>query len=196
MNPDLDPQLQERLDGLCQEGVEMASRFDEEVRSQAFHPFLPADYQVVLQALIPYRAPQTRFLEWGSATGVITIMADLLGYEAFGIELDASLVEMARSLASRNDSRAQFAAGSFLPDTYRWNPASGDHRMGTIGEGTAGYTELGHELQEFDIVFGFPWDGEVDVMLDIMQTHGSKDAALLVNMTNDGVHEYRDGQRV
>ncbi|MBT3345442.1 MAG: class I SAM-dependent methyltransferase [Gemmatimonadetes bacterium] len=196
MNPDLDQHLQGRLDGLCQEGVEMAARFDEEVRSQQWHPFLPANYQVVLQALIQYRASDTRFLEWGSATGVITIMADLLGYEAFGIELDADLVETARELATRNDSKARFAAGSFLPTAYRWEPESGDGRMGTIGEGTAGYDELGHQLPEFDVVFAFPWDGEVDMMVDLMRTHGGKDATLLVNMANQGVHEYRGGERV
>ena len=63
-------------------------RFDTDVRQHRFHPFVPADYDAVLQELISLRAPELRFLEWGSATGVITIMADLLGFEAYGIELD------------------------------------------------------------------------------------------------------------
>ncbi len=195
MTPDLDQTLQARLNGLCEEGVEMAARFDKDVRSQQWHPFLPANYRVVLQALIDYRAPNVRFLEWGSATGVITIMADLLGYEAFGIELDAGLVDMARELASRNESKARFAAGSFLPTSYRWEPEGGDGRMGTIGEGASGYDELGHELKEFDVVFGFPWDGEDTMMLDLMTAHGGPEARLLVNMTNRGIYEYRGGIR-
>ena len=32
------------------------------------------------------------FLEWGSGTGVITIMADMLGFEAYGIEINPALV--------------------------------------------------------------------------------------------------------
>ncbi len=173
----------------------MAARFDEDVRSKQWHPFLPANYRVVLQALVTRRAHDVRFLEWGSATGVITIMADLLGYEAYGIELDADLVDVARELALRNESKALFAAGSFLPASYRWKPDGGDSRMGTIGEGASGYDDLGHNLNEFDVVFGFPWDGEIDMMLDLFRQHGRADARLLVNMTNDGVHEYRDGER-
>jgi hypothetical protein len=193
---DLDQALERRLADLCDEGAELAARFDEDVRSKQWHPFLPANYRVVLQALVARRAPDVRFLEWGSATGVITIMADLLGYEAYGIELDADLVDVARELALRNESKALFAAGSFLPASYRWKPDGGDGRMGTIGEGASGYDELGHDLNEFDVVFGFPWDGEIDMMLDLFRQHGRADARLLVNMTNDGVHEYRDGERL
>ena len=192
---DLDQALERRLADLCDEGAELAACFDEDVRSKQWHPFLPANYRVVLQALVTRRAPDVRFLEWGSATGVITIMADLLGYEAYGIELDADLVDVARELALRNESKALFAAGSFLPASYRWKPDGGDGRMGTIGEGASGYDELGHDLNEFDVVFGFPWDGEIDMMLDLFRQHGRADARLLVNMTNDGVHEYRDGER-
>jgi hypothetical protein len=41
---------------------------------------------------------------------VITILADLLGFEAHGIELDPRLVEVAPSLARRHGSRARFEA--------------------------------------------------------------------------------------
>ena len=173
----------------------MAPAFEKDVRSKQWHPFKPANYRVVLQALIKYRGADVRFLEWGSATGVITIMADLLGYEAYGIELDASLVETARELAQRNQSKARFAAGSFLPTGYLWEPEGGDGRLGTIGEGTAGYDELGIDMQEFDVVFGFPWDGETDMMLDLMAKRGGTEARLLVNMTNRGIYEYRGGKR-
>ncbi|HEU0078532.1 MAG TPA: hypothetical protein VFQ76_12820, partial [Longimicrobiaceae bacterium] len=97
----LDPALRGRLESLCEEGREMWDRFDHEVRSKDFHPFVAADYDRVLDALLKLRGPGLRFLEWGSATGVITIMADLLGFEAYGIELDPALVETARGLAAR-----------------------------------------------------------------------------------------------
>ncbi|MDP9348996.1 MAG: hypothetical protein M3P24_07635, partial [Gemmatimonadota bacterium] len=85
---ELDAALRARLDALLEEGWELWDRFDSEVRRRSWHPFVAADYERVLQALLPLRAPGLRFLEWGSATGVITIMADLLGFDAYGIELD------------------------------------------------------------------------------------------------------------
>ena len=42
-------------------------------------------------------------------------MADLMGFEASGIELDDSLVRVARELAERSGSNARFVSASFLP---------------------------------------------------------------------------------
>lgn len=188
----MDDALRARLEELCAEGWEIFSRFDSDVRDHAFHPFVAADYPLVLATLLNHRAHGRTFLEWGSATGVITIMADLLGYAAYGIELDAALVETARALAARYHSRARFAVGSFLPAGYTWQPRSGDGRVATIGEGKSGYLEIGRSLDEFEIVFGYPWGGEEPMMLDLMQRYGGNDALLLLHTVNHGVQEHRN----
>ncbi len=135
-----------------------------------------------------------RFIELGSASGVITIMADLLGYEACGIEIDHSLVATARDLAQRFDSKARFVAGSFFPSGYKYRAADGEVRTGTLGEGASGYLELGLALDDFDVVFGYPSGGEEPVLLDLMKHYGSPDA-LLLHGVNDGVKGYRGGSR-
>jgi hypothetical protein len=146
-------------------------------------------------ALVSLRQPGLRFLEWGSATGTITIMADMLGFTAAGIELDAELAQLARALAARFGSAAQFATGSFLPAGYRWKSATGDRRLGTIGQGTSGYQVLRQPLEEFDVVFAYPWGGEEPIMHDVMRRYGRKDAHLLLQGA-DGVEIYRGGSRV
>ena len=188
----LAPELRARLDGLFREGRELYTRFDAEVRRRDFHPFVPANYGLVLEALAGLRAPGLRFLEWGSATGVITIMADLLGFEAYGIELDRGLVGQARSLARRTGSAARFVSGSFLPPGYRWRDGEGDGRLGTIGEGPSGHLELGMPLRDFDVVFGYPWWGEEALMLDVMKVHGRADAAFLLHAQGE-IRVYRGG---
>lgn len=192
--PPLDPDLLTRLKELCHEGWEIWSRFDVRVRSESFHPFVAADYEDVLTTLISVRAPGQRFLEWGSATGVITIMADLLGFEAYGIELDAELVAEARRLADAWGSGAHFATGSLLPTGYRFQSDRGGERLGTIGSGTSGYLELGHPLEDFDVVYGFPWSGEEAMMLDLMKCYGRSDALLLLNTGDHGMTMYRGGR--
>ena len=157
------------------------------MRGERFHPFVAADYEAVLESLLELRGPGLRFLEWGSATGVITIMADLLGFEASGIELDADLVATARDLARKTDSGARFAVGSFIPSGYHWRPRHGDHRLGTIGHGASGYIHLGLPLDEFDVVFAYPWGGEEPMMLDLMSRYGRSDACLLLNSATDGI---------
>lgn len=193
---EVDAALRARLEAVCDEGREIWSRFDAEVRREQWHPFIPADYGRVLRALVALRSPGARFLEWGSATGVVTVMADLLGYEAYGIELDPELVEIARGLAGKFGSGARFAAGSFLPAGYTWSPADGDGRLGTIGEGSPGYAALGHPLEDFDLVYGYPWDGEDDMMRDLMRRRGAPGACLLVHGGADGVRIYRAGRPV
>jgi hypothetical protein len=110
-------------------------------------------------------------------------------------EIDADLARIARELADRFGSAAEFATGSFLPAGYRWKSDTGDRRLGTIGQGMSGYQILRQPLEDFDVVFGYPWGGEEVIMHDVMRRYGSKDAHLLLQGTN-GVEIYRDGKRV
>jgi len=191
----VDAQLRARLDTLIEEGLDVFERFDREVRTRHFHPFIAADYERVLQTLITLRTPGLRFLELGSATGIITLMADLLGFDAYGIELDASLVTTARALAERHGSRARFVSGSFIPAGYRWRPTTADvGRHGTIGDGASAYAELGYALDDFDLVYAYPWSGEEPMMLDLMRCYGGERARLLLN-GDDGVTVYSGGVR-
>ena len=190
----LDAALRSKLDRLQDEGHEMWRRFDVEVRAVNWHPFVPADYEKVLATLLSIRGEGGTFLEWGSANGVITIMADLLGWEAYGIELDPDLVDSARDLAARFESGARFAQGSFLPAGYEYRDPAGDHRTGTIGAGRSGYLALGVPLESFDLVYGYPWSGEEAVMFDVMKKYGSRDTRLLMHGSK-GIEIWRGGRR-
>jgi len=193
--PELDAILRSRITALQDEGHELWSRFDIDVRQHDWHPFVPADYESVLTTLLRLKQPGMRFLEWGSATGVITIMADMIGYNASGIEIDPRLVTIARELALRFKSGARFAEGSFLPTGYEFRNPDGDRRLGTIGRGPSGYLQLGHPLEDFDLVFGYPWGGEEVVMHDVMRRYGAASARFLMNVTG-GVEIYSGGRRV
>lgn len=178
----LDPALRVRLTALFRDGRDLWERFDVDVRRREWHPFVPGNYESILGAVLAHRGsrPAGKFLEWGSGMGVVTIMADLLGFEAYGIELDADLVRVARELAARHGSDARFVQGSFLPADYRWRSLSGDERTGTIGAGESAYPELGCLLEDFDLVFAYPWDGEEALMRDLMERHGNRRGSFLV----------------
>ena len=193
--PELDAALRARLAEVSAAGWTIFEQFEADVRDRRFHPFVAADYDAVLAALIAQRGTGLRFLEWGSASGVITIMADLLGYDACGIELDESLVQTARDLATRFHSGARFVAGSFLPTGYAFNPGKGDGGTGWVGAGPSGYLQLGRALDDFDVVFGYPWGGGEPMMLDLMQCYGRADALLLLYGVDHGVTAYRGRDR-
>ncbi len=186
--------LQTKLAGLIAEGREIARAFDVDVRQKSWHPFVAADYDVVLRQLRRLRRPGASFLECGCATGVITIMADLLGFDACGIEIDADLIAIARRLADKYESNARFARGSFLPTGYEYRDATGDPRMGTLIQGNSAFPQLGRSLEDFDIVFAYPWEGESAVLEDLMKRHGGSDAQLLL-YGGPRVDVYRRGRR-
>jgi hypothetical protein len=123
-------------------------------------------------------------------------MADLMGFEACGIELDPALVAMARELARKHDSGARFVAGSLLPTGYQRKSGDGSGKAGTLGSGPSGYLQLGLALDDFDVVFGYPWGGETLLMLDLMRQYGRADALLLLYDTEAGILSYRGGREV
>jgi hypothetical protein len=179
---------------LIEDGVAQFSEFDRAVRDKAFHPFVAADYHVVLETLARVRATfadrsrRPTMIELGSGNGVIAIMADLLGFDAVGIELDGSLVAIARELAQRYDSSARFAVGSFIPSGYTWRSESGDARMGTIGSGPSAYRELGRALDDFDVVYAYPWEGEAPIIRDLARRYANPHATLVLMDAVDGVN--------
>ena len=191
--PEIEAGLQARIDSVCEEGRAYWHQFDADVRRHRWHPFVAADYDCVRSALQSLCVPGRRFLEWGSATGVITIVADLMGFDACGIELDPSLVRVARDLAARAGSGARFAVGSFIPMGWEWRPQGADARTGTIGQGRSGYLELGRPMSDFDIIYAFPWSGEESMMLDLFRCHGHEDARLLLHSHQPGMRIYRRG---
>lgn len=86
------------------------------------HPFVPADYVLVwdaLRVLRPLMRKESRkpvFLEWGSGMGVVTLMAAALGWDACGIEIQEDLVRESRSFSRQFGLPARFIRGSFFPE--------------------------------------------------------------------------------
>ena len=88
--------------------------------------FVPSNYGTFFRALASLQ-PGT-FCEWGSGMGVATGLAELLDFQASGIEINAELAEASRKLLSEFGFRARITTGDyFLLDcradvyfTYCW----------------------------------------------------------------------------
>ena len=163
-------------------------------RGGAFSHLVPSDYGAVRAALTEVapdaggaRRGRPRFLELGSGVGAIAILADLLGFEAWGIEIDGELVGLAEELAARFDSGARFVEGSFVPDEYRDEVELLDTGFFTHVDGNAAYDELGHELDDFDVVYAFPWPEEEEWMNELLRRFTRPDAVRLTWSASDGV---------
>jgi hypothetical protein len=58
--------------------------------------FVPSDYELVWRTLDGLT--RGRFCEWGSGFGIATGLAEMLGFEAMGIEINARIADASRQL--------------------------------------------------------------------------------------------------
>ena len=56
------------------------------------------------------------FCEWGSGLGGVASLAAMLGFDAYGIEIDQDLCRAAQELAGDFSVPVEFVNGSFIPN--------------------------------------------------------------------------------
>lgn len=159
-------------------------------KTPGFSNFVSADYEQVFHALLEHRGKRHRLLEWGSGLGVVTIMADRLGFEAYGIEIEPMLVDYACELAESWGSDAEFFVGSFIPEGFELDIEEGDEVFRTVEYTEPAYDEMDMELRDFDLVYAYPWPGEHSFHLSIMRQFGNPDAILMTYDGREGVESH------
>ncbi len=161
-----------------------------------FRGFVPSDYVGFYSALshvVDQRlACGNAFCEWGSGLGVSTCLASMLGFEAAGIEIDGALVQAAEQFVADFELIADFAHGSFLPDgvddLIDSAFAENNGEISMIIQSDDAYHQLGKDVDDFDIVFCFPWPTDEGVTAEIFERYASVGAILL---TFDEAEGYR-----
>src|SRR5262244_2208083 len=107
-----------RLITTCSRGWE---RFfaDHDDQAPRFVPSVPERVFAVLVEVTTRKLPPTRvFCEWGSGFGTATCLAALLGYEAYGLEIDEELVRLSRAIARRLGIPVTMLCTSLFPAGY------------------------------------------------------------------------------
>lgn len=159
---------------------------------------IPSDYEQVWPALVEIRREHPdarRFLEWGSGLGVIAGLAAILGFEAYGIELDPELVDASQDLQAAHGLDVNFATGSFVPDSFVGDDYDDLETRTALGHPDA-YDALGCDLDDFDVVYGYAWPTEEELYREIFR-HGADYGAIFVNGSRlEGVRAWRKTGRI
>lgn len=153
----------------------------------AYALYVSADYMAIFEKLCELRGRVQTVLEWGSGLGVMTIMADRLGFDAYGIELEPDLVKLAEGLAEKYGARPKFVVGSFIPAEFEEDLQAGEEFVRTPTTATPAYAELDMELRDFDLVYAFPWPDEHGIYRSIMQRHASRQALYMRYDAREGL---------
>lgn len=136
--------------------------------------------------LCPRASRGPMFCEWGSGFGVITMLASMLGFEAYGIEVQSELVLAAEELANDFSCDVRFAHGSFVSSQDSDLTASAEHSWWHDDDGTS-YEDLDLEPQDFDVFFAYPWPGEEPLFEALFLRYASDGAILLTYHDTSGV---------
>ncbi|MCA9192379.1 MAG: hypothetical protein KDB03_11475 [Planctomycetales bacterium] len=92
--------------------MQLIAKAKQREKEVSWFDFVPCDYGIVFTLLSALQ--RGRFCEWGSGLGVVTGIAELLGYSATGIEMHAPLAELSRELLAEHGLKAQIEIGDYF----------------------------------------------------------------------------------
>lgn len=179
--------LPDEIDTFLREADLRVSQFLENSQRRT-SGFVPSDFKTVyhaLQAIIDENLASGNLMcEWGSGFGVVASLASMLEFTACGIEVDQALVEASRRLADDFDLPVEFALGSFIPSGAEFlaEEAYVDNNAAyswLITDAEDGYDELQCSLEDFDVVFAYPWPGEDYLISSLFEKYAAEGALLL-----------------
>jgi hypothetical protein len=191
-----------RLIATCSRGWE---RFFAEHADQAprFVPSVPERVFAVLAEVTTRQLPPTRvFCEWGSGFGTATCLAALLGYEAYGLEIDEELVRRSRASARRLGIRVTMLCTSFLPAGYAAS-ARGDratlvtpeavcaHHDTAEARGPLRYDGMAIAIADIGLFFAYPWPEERELVRQLFEAVARAGALLVVYHTDTDIRVWR-----
>ncbi len=165
---------------------EAARRIDEFIEQQGrcfISSFVASDYRgasACLAWINEHRlAAGNAFCEWGSGFGVVAMLAALHGFDACGIEVEPRLVAQGEQLAADLAIPVQFSCGSAIPELGRkfFRHLEGIEQIDT--DAPEGYDALGLALDDFDLVYVYPWPGEERCWEQLFDRHAAHGALLL-----------------
>lgn len=175
--------------------VDARSRIDSFIESrldEPIHSFVPSDFSLVYGALRhvadSHLAAGPLFCEWGSGAGAVTCLAAMVGFDACGIEFEPDLVELSTRLAGNYNLKAPIYQGNLVPhggqkiaeevSEFEWLAVGGDDPYG----------QMERQIDDFDVIFAYPWPGEQRVIERLFDRFAF-DGALL--MTYNGIEGMR-----
>ena len=165
----------------------------------SFRGFVPSDYVAIYRCLkVLYDSHLLcgdRFCEWGSGVSVVASLAAMIGYESCGIEYDGNLCTVAEGISEDFDVPVELVNGSFIPegveDLIDDAFATHDGELALHTDPDRAYEELGYTINDFDLIFAYPWPNDVQLTHEIFDRCAARGAMFLAYYDSDSIALYR-----
>ena len=166
--------------------------------------YLPSNPAIVHAAMVCLKETGyirgNLFCEWGCGFGVATCMASLIGYEAYGIEIEPGLADLANQLADDHNIPVEILCTSYLPEGYEECDGVGGKDLLTPAATTSPGESIditahydGLDPAEVDLFFVYPWPGQEELMMDLFSAIATEGAILLIYLGDREIAAYRRG---
>jgi hypothetical protein len=184
-------EIPDEVTAMLAEAEQRCDAFFEAGLDRRYPRYLPSNPEKVLAAIATLKESGILrgdvFCEWGSGFGIATCMASLIGFKAYGIEIEDGLVKLSTELAQDLSIPAEYLCTSYLPEGYEECEGIGGKDLlppqattsgGAIIDTTPLYDGL--DPGEVDLFFVYPWPGQEEFMMDLFDEVASEDAILLI----------------
>ncbi len=184
-------EIPDKVTSMLAEAEQRCDAFFEAGLDRRYPRYLPSNPEKVFAAIATLKESGILrgdvFCEWGSGFGIATCMASLIGFEAYGIEIEDGLVKLSTELARDLSIPAEYLCTSYLPEGYEECEGIGGKDLlppqattsgGAIIDTTPLYDGL--DPGEVDLFFVYPWPGQEEFMMDLFDEVASEDAILLI----------------
>ena len=164
-----------------------------------FRGFVPSDYVAIYRCLTALYDSHLlcgdRFCEWGSGVSVVASLAAMIGYESYGIEYDGKLCTVAEGIREDFDVPVELVNGSFIPegvdDLIDDAFATQDGELALHIDPDHAYEEMGYAINDFDLIFSYPWPNDIELTHDIFDRCAAPGAMLLAYYDDESIALYR-----
>ena len=184
-------EIPDKVTSMLAEAEQRCDAFFEAGLDRRYPRYLPSNPEKVFAAIATLKESGILrgdvFCEWGSGFGIATCMASLIGFKAYGIEIEDGLAKLSTQLARDLSIPAEYLCTSYLPEGYEECEGIGGKDLlppqattsgGAIIDNTPLYDGL--DPGEVDLFFVYPWPGQEEFMMDLFDEIASEDAILLI----------------
>ncbi|MGV3484486.1 MAG: class I SAM-dependent methyltransferase [Planctomycetaceae bacterium] len=175
--------LEQTMSSLIQAAQERIQTFQDRWDQPQMEQFVASDYHGVHRALewvVNERLMMgNRMVEWGCGFAVVAAIASRLGLDVVGIEAESTLLKQARQTLIDFDTPVDLVCGNFLPQGAE--ALSHDPDFPSLGHDVENAYELmGLDLDDFALVFGYPWPGEELFHQAVFERYGMTGGLLML----------------
>ncbi len=187
-------EIEPEVASLIAQARERIQAFQDRWDQPQIEQFVASDYELVYRVLrwtVDERLLMgRRMLEWGCGFAVVAALASRLGLDAFGIEAEPVLLRQARGTIESFSAPVELIEGNFLPSGA--DVLSADPDFPSLGHDTpSAYARMGLDLDDFSLVFGYPWPGEHVFHQAVFAKYGAPGALLVLFCGPNDVRVWR-----